>query len=213
VEIALPGRRVTRIAKTLLDTGWWLLIVAAVVALALTFLWPVFTAGDPFWGTRVTVSIPDDAARELLPLASPDTLIARDPGFADVDAVLRFELSGFGSILLEWIVGLPFLAALLYGLYLARSFLADVLATKVFSTLNAERLSRLGWLLIGAGLALPILDFLHAAFLVRRAGVEGVPFSIGIGSTGTVLPGLLILVLAGAWRYGAELQKDRDLVV
>jgi hypothetical protein len=213
METTLPGRRATRIAKLLLDAGWWLLIVAAVLALALTLLWPVFTAGDLFWGTRVNVSIPDDAARELLPLATPDTLIAREPELTAVDAVLRFEMSGPRSILLEWIVALPFLAALLYGLYLARSLLADVLAAKVFSTLNADRLSRLGWLLIGAGVALPILDFLHGAFLVRRAGVEGVPFSIGIGSMGTVLPGLLVLVLAGAWRYGAELQKDRDLVV
>jgi hypothetical protein len=30
---------------------------------------------------------------------------------------------------------------------------------------------------------------------------------------GIVFPGILVLVVAGAWRYGAELQKDRDLVV
>jgi len=88
-----------------------------------------------------------------------------------------------------------------------------VLAGRVFSTVNGKRLLQLGWLLIAAGLALPGVDFLHSALLVRRAGLEGVPFSIGIGSLETVFPGILVLVVAGAWRYGAELQRDRDLVV
>ena len=189
------------------------MIVGAVLALVLTILWPVMTEGGPYWGTRVSVSIPDDAAQRLLPLTSPDTLVAREPAFTDVEALLRFELWGFRAILLEWIVALPFFAAVIFGLSLARSFLSDVLAGRVFSTVNGKRLFQLGWLLIAAGLALPGVDFLHSALLVRRAGLEGVPFSIGIGSLGTVFPGILVLVVAGAWRYGAELQKDRDLVV
>ena len=37
--------------------------------------------------------------------------------------------------------------------------------------------------------------------------------SIRIWSIGTVIPGILVLVVAAAWRYGVELQQDRDLVV
>ncbi|MGW8267481.1 MAG: DUF2975 domain-containing protein [Longimicrobiales bacterium] len=210
---ALPGKRVTRLAKVILDVGWWLVIAGGVLALTLTLLWPMITEGGRYWGTAVQVWIPDEASRRLLPLASPDTLIAREPVLKDVEASLRLEVFGFGPMLLEWIVAVPFLAALILGLRLARSFLEDVLSTQVFSTVNARRLSQLGWLLIAAGLTLPILDFLHTTFLLRRAGLEGVPFSVGIASVGTVLPGILVLVVAAAWRYGVELQHDRDLVV
>lgn len=213
MEAAIPGKRVTRLAKILLDVGWWLVIAGAILALLITLLWPILTKGSLYWGTRMSVSIPDDVAQRLLPLTSPDTLVAKDPVFADVEAHLRFEMFGFGAMLLQWVVALPFFAAVIFGLHLARSFLSDVLAAKVFSTVNAKRLTQLGWLLIVAGVALPVLSFLHSAVLVRRAGLEGVPFSIGTGSMGTVLPGILVLVVAGAWRYGAGLQEDRDLVV
>ncbi|MEJ2185486.1 MAG: hypothetical protein P8Z36_06065 [Gemmatimonadota bacterium] len=39
------------------------------------------------------------------------------------------------------------------------------------------------------------------------------PLSIGGGPTRTVLWGVLVLVLAAVWRYGAELQRERDLTV
>ena len=69
------------------------------------------------------------------------------------------------------------------------------------------------WLVIVGGGALPVLRFLYSAVLVTRAALEGVPLSVGGGGMGIVFPGILVLVVAGAWRYGAELQKDRDLVV
>ena len=213
METALPGRRATRLAKILLDVGWWLVIVGGVLALLLTILLPVLKEGGPYWGTSLKVSIADDVAQRLMPLSSPDTLVVREPVFTDVKAVLKFDIFGFGAILLMWVVALPFFAAVIFGLHLARSFLSDVLAGKVFSTANAQRLTRLGWLLIAGGVALPVLRFFYSAVLVKRAALEGVPFSVGGGGMGIVFPGILVLVVAGAWRYGAELQKDRDLVV
>ncbi len=209
---AIPGRRVTRLAKVLADVGWWLAIGGIVLALALSFLWPVIT-GSRYWGVEIHVSIPDETAQHLLLLTSPDTLIARHPSLNGVEGNLRFELFGVRSILLEWIFALPFFAVVVLGLFLARSFLRDVLGRQVFSATNARRLTLLGWLLIGAGVALPLLDFLHSALLIKTAGLEGVPLSLRIWSFGTFVPGILVLVVAAAWRYGVELQQDRDLVV
>jgi hypothetical protein len=212
MEAAMPGRRVTKVAKMVVDVGWWLVIGGIVLAFTFSLLWPVFT-GSRYWGIGIDVSIPDEAARQLLPLTSPDTLIARLPTLKDVEGSLRLEVFGVWAVLQEWVFAVPFFAAMILGLHLARSFLKDVLAKEVFSSSNARRLSLLGWLMIGAGLALPALNFLRSVFLISRADLEGVPMSVGIWSIGTVIPGILVLVVAAAWRYGVELQQDRDLVV
>lgn len=207
------GKRATRVAKALLDLAWWLCIGGIGLAFMLSLLWPLMTDGGQYWGTRLEVSVPDEAAQKLLPLTSADTMVARDPTLTDVEARLSLDLRGFKAILLEWVVAMPFLASLILGLFLGRSFLRDVLAERVFTAVNARRLSRLGWLMIGAGALLPVVDFLHAVLLMRSTSLDGVPFSIGLRSVGTLFPGIMVLVVAGAWRCGVELQKDQDLVV
>ena len=212
MESILPGSRVIRVARILVGLGWWVTIAGIGVAVVLTLLWPQLNEG-PYWGVRVHVSIPDEAVQGSLSLTSPDTLVARAPSLQDVEGSLRVELHGAGSVLLEWILALPFFAALVFGLHLARTFLREVAAGEVFSPENARRLSLLGWLLVSAGLILPVLDFLRTSLLLGRADEQGVPLALRIWSMGTDLPGILVLVVAGAWRYGVELQRDRDLVV
>lgn len=89
------------------------------------------------------------------------------------------------------------------GLLWLRAFLRDVIAGDVFTIANSTRLYRIGWLMIAAALA----------------KVLALTFTSGVGRlvTGVAQPdllsGLLVLVLASAWRYGSELQNDRDLTV
>jgi hypothetical protein len=109
---------------------------------------------------------------------------------------------------------LPFMAAMLLGLRLLRSFLADVMAGEVFTPGNAQRLSKLGWLVIALGVAGPRLEYWRGWMVLQRAQLSGAALSpASTDTTGLWLVGVLVLVLAAAWRYGAELQQERDLTV
>lgn len=211
--MAITGRRVTRLAKLLLDVAWWLALVGPVVGVVLLLAWPVVAGGgiDPM--TEFRVSVPDEAAAERLPIVSGDTVVAADPVLKDVEATLEFRTTVLWPYLLGAGVVIPGLAALLFGLHLGRSFLRDVLAEEVFTAGNARRLSWLGWLMIGAGLVWPVLVFLYKAVLWRSADLGGVPLAVGMDGPPLLIPGIMVLVLASAWRYGVELQRDHDLTV
>lgn len=93
------------------------------------------------------------------------------------------------------------------GLWVLRAFLRDVLAGQVFTVTNARRLARIGWLMIGYAVAkfLPVI----AGILMGGMGVVSLIFVF----QPVVVTGLLVLVLASVWRYGTELQAERDLTV
>ena len=211
MQAELTGRRITRLSKVLADGAWWLVIL---VSLGLVLLWVVgmLTGAGTAPTVQVQVAMADSAARQLLPLVSPDPVVAAEPVLKDVVGTLEFGTSERRIVLLGAIVVLPGLVALLYGLHLLRSFLRDVLAADVFTAANARRLTALGWLLLIAGVVLPVLKFLYTAFVVRRTGLTGVPLAVGV-DTFVVIPGILVLVVAAAWRYGVELQRDHELTV
>jgi hypothetical protein len=98
---------------------------------------------------------------------------------------------------------------------LLRTFLADVLRERVFSRENASRLGRLAWLLIGLGLGLPLIEHWTSVLVLRLIQLPGAAIEAGSsGNTGgLVLGGVFTLVLAAAWRHGADLQMERDLTV
>lgn len=214
----MPGWRITRLAKVLADVIWWLAVGAAVLLVVFVLTWPLTTREGLDPSVHVHVSVPDGTGgREWM------SRTAQDP--AGSSAALEVaDLDGLEGELelryLEWWVvwvggffAVPVLAAGLFGLHLLRSFLKDVLSKDVFTAENAGRLTRLGWLLVVAGVVLPILEFAHTLFLVRQAGLSGTPVGIGIGGFPAVIPGLLVLVMAAAWRYGVELQREHDLTV
>jgi hypothetical protein len=93
---------------------------------------------------------------------------------------------------------------MLLGLVWLKAFLTDVLADRVFTAQNSRRLYRIGWLIIGGAVAKSI------AMAVASGGVAPLVFGFLQPS---LLSGLLVLVLASAWRYGSELQNERDLTV
>lgn len=78
---------------------------------------------------------------------------------------------------------------------------------------NARRLSRLGWLLVAAGAALPVIEYAYGRMALRYAAVSDVTLATTFDFPEIVLAGLLILVVAAAWRHGVYLQRDHDLTV
>jgi hypothetical protein len=105
------------------------------------------------------------------------------------------------------------LALGLVGLYWLRDFLRDVTAGQVFTVLNARRLSRIGWLLIAVALLRVVLPFFFGGLVSFYSPMMVLPMLLAIVGNGLLIGGLLLLVIAAAWRYGTELQSERDLTV
>jgi hypothetical protein len=132
----------------------------------------------------------------------------------DGSVELRFRTRQWGFLYAASLLLLPLIAAILVVLHLLRTFLADVLRASVFTVRNAKRLSTLGWLLIAIGVAGPWLERWRGSLILRRIDLAGVTLSPASADTSMVwLVGVLALVLAAAWRYGAELEVDRHLTV
>lgn len=166
----------------------------------------------------IHVDVAGDAATPTVPLSSPDTGRAFDaqlelePGAH----TLRFRTSRTGLALLVMAPMLPLLLVGLMVVHQLRAFLRDVLNGDVFTPANAGRLSRLAWLTIGLGLAAPVIEYASSSMILRTIRLSGAVLSPASSSDTWAAPvavGLILLVLAAAWRYGAELQQERDLMV
>jgi Protein of unknown function (DUF2975) len=217
LPIDVAGTTATRLAKAATDLLWWVALAFSVILVILFLLSPVLLKNDSGVNTvAVQVSFGDPAHRTV-PLDSPDTPRASDVVLTERDTThhLEFHTTDWALfVMVNWVF-LPLLTALLFGVHLLRSFLADVLAADVFTRRNAGRLSRLGWLAIGLGIAGPALEYWRSSIVLARTQLETFALTPATPEweEGSVLSGLLLLVLASAWRYGAELQQERDLTV
>lgn len=119
-------------------------------------------------------------------------------------AVIAMSSFSRGRVAMPEAPLLLLIVPMLLGLFWLRAFLTDVLADKVFTAENSRRLYRIGWLMIAGAAAKTV------AMAVASRGVAPVVFGFLQPS---FLSGLLVLVLASAWRYGSELQNERDLTV
>jgi hypothetical protein len=117
-------------------------------------------------------------------------------------------------LMVNWVLLVPIVFGLV-GIHHLRSFLADVLASDVFTRTNADRLSRLGWLVIALAILAPPLQYWRSWIVLRRLDLDTATLSPASPDwiDGSAILGVLLLVLASAWRYGVELQQERDLTV
>jgi hypothetical protein len=231
MAVDVAGRRATRFAKVVVDVWWWVGLVGCSFLGGMFLAAPLLTkplgivahgdlgslhidGADGAPGAGLRLSIADDSASER-PLTSPDTVRAADPVLTrERRAYLEFRTNRWGFFYLANVMFLPYMAAGLLAIHLLRSFLADVLSADVFTIQNAKRLSKIGWLVIVLGIAVPQLEYWRAWLILRTAQLGGAALSpADPDGNGIWLGGVLVLVLAAAWRYGAELQQDRDLTV
>lgn len=231
MPVDVAGRRATRIAKVVVDLSWWLGLLVFVMLVVLFLSAPLLTRasgvmavfdwnsfevepGNGPVGVGLALSIADDSVRSQA-VVSLDTMRASAAVLKQESVTrLEFRTRGWFFFYLVNALLLPYLAAVLFGVHLLRWFLSDVLSAQVFTRRNAGRLSRLGWLVIVLDIVGPRLEQLRAWLILERTPLSGAALAPGgSGVTGLWLVGVLILVLGAAWRYGAELQQDRDLTV
>jgi hypothetical protein len=212
----IAGRRATRIAKVWSDVLWWVGLVSAAVLTVLFLLSPILLrSGLNQMAVQVTVQPEGTSGRQ--PVSSTDIARASQVVIQEHDTTrhLEFRTTDWRLFLMvNWVLLVPILVGLLCIHHL-RSFLADVLASDVFTRTNADRLSRLGWLMIAVGVLFPPLQYWRSWIVLRRLDLDAATLLPASPDwiDGSAMFGVLLLVLASAWRYGVELQQERDLTV
>lgn len=210
------GRGAARVSKVAADVLWWLGLILMVLVAAWLLLSPVAMSEFGFAPeVGVDISIAEGTELRTRSLPSSDADAALDPLLETERARLEITTRSWWLQFLVTAVLLPLLGLMVAGLYLLRSFLGDVLAGEVFTAENASRLSWVGWILVVLGFADPAIQYGRACLVLNRVGLEGAALAppAEFMLFPLVLSGALVLVLAAAWRYGVELQVERDLTV
>jgi hypothetical protein len=205
------GRRATRLAKFWVDLMWWAGLVGATILAVFLLASPLLTNGT-LGPVTVHVAVAGDT-----PVAQPRALQGSNAVIETKDDAFRLEVRTDRPAVVLMSVGpaLLLLALMLTGIRQLRQFLTDVLAGLVFTAENARRLSRMAWLALGLAVCLTPITFLSSWLVLRATGLGAVGVKPGSESGGgyALILGLVLLVLASVWRYGAELQRERDLTV
>jgi hypothetical protein len=134
--------------------------------------------------------------------------------------VLRYELDPMAlpaasvrglvaTILFLVAVGCGFIAPFLRQVSL---ILKDVSQDRPFAIENAHRLSLMGWLAIFGSVVVDLVKYVGGYAIMRAVNIPNLHAEFGL-SLGLPLIGLLLLILAGVFRYGNLLQQDYDQVV
>ena len=216
MPLDIAGRRATRIAKVGSDVLWWVGLLAAAVLTLMFLLSPVLVRSG-LNQVAVQVTVEQAGTPRTQPVSSADTARASQVSLQERDTThhLEFRTTDWRMFLLvNWVLLVPIPFGLL-GIHYLRSFLADVLASAVFTRTNADRLSRLGWLVIALAVLAPPLQYWRSWIVLRRVELDAAALSPAAPDwiDGSAMFGVLLLVLASVWRYGVELQQDRDLTV
>jgi hypothetical protein len=233
MPIDSSGRRAARIAKLVADVTWWLGLVLCVALIGVFFTAPALEhsgvtatfawnsvgidGGHGLPRTTIRAALADSAAPVSLAVTDT-TRLAGIRLVGDPVTTVEVRTRRWGVFYAANAMSVAMVLVSLVMVYLVRAFLSAVIADDVFTVRNARRLSTLGWLLVAVGVAGPQLERVRAMMMlseIRAAGAVGVRLSPANaeGSNTVWLLGVLVLVLAAAWRYGSELQMERDLTV
>lgn len=112
------------------------------------------------------------------------------------------------------LVILPLLSALLYMLWVFKSFTQNVKTGSVFHMINIRYLKRISYLLVGIWLYLQLLVTLYNTLIISKFNFESITFSHSYGGYGSILLFALFLwVLSHIFEKGAEIETDNQLTI
>ncbi|WP_171058152.1 DUF2975 domain-containing protein [Modestobacter altitudinis] len=206
---------------TIRSLSWFVGLVGVVAAVA----GPVYAVnGATQAGAAVEVPVElagvgDSGALDRVPLAVPDlpqgaAVAAQNQGdglaLSAWDSTIAEQLLARGdAVVLGLAVGV--------GAWLLRSVLTSVAAGRAFGTDNARRLNGLAVVVVVAGGIGPLLPQIGSLVVLDRLDLVGAgsPFVMGLtfGFPPVLLTGLLLVVLAEAFRQGERLSQDVEGLV
>ena len=214
----MPIRELTTasVTKLFLDVIFWCGSAAAVLFTLFLVLSP-FAMRDGFVAdTSFPVAIGVGAPRPVLPV-TVDTIAtpaAQTAVIVDARGELRLTTTSWPLQFLPNVGMLLALWVAIYIVYLMRGILRRVKAGDPFAPGNVRALQIVGTLLVVLGFFGPFLEYAVVRSALDQVALRGValtaPFDL---QTDAVLAGLLVLVLAGIFRHGADLERDRALTI
>lgn len=216
------------VSRTVVEITWWLTL-AGVLLLAGASSWrvasgsgsclPILASAEArVSGVPLTQLRGDDPAGMVRQRtldgssADPARFGVSDVSVDDVRATVTYRPGPMLSALA--LAPAVFFATLwLLGLHHLRRLLRDVREGTIFTLGNARRISQLGLLILASAVSLPLFRFLQGVILSRGFTSETIHFVVETPPVEIVFLGLFTLVLSQIWRYGVELQGERDLTV
>jgi DUF2975 family protein len=210
-EDAMKPFRATQTAgllKGLLDLGFWAIVVLAPAYVVLVVV-GYLRSGDPdmalgvdvwFNPTPVAWALEGDGSRAARIVHGVGAVRFQQLPWPDLAVLLAASMLR----LLLWLPVLQQLRRLLGALSVGRPFVRE----------NADRLRKLGWTLVLVELALAALrvaEGLYVAWRFRGPGLELWP-RLDLPVT-ALFVGAALLVVAEAFRRGAQLEEDQALTV
>jgi Protein of unknown function (DUF2975) len=195
--------------KSLLDFAFWAIMVLVPVYVVLV-VFGYLRSGEPdmalgvdvwFNPTPVAWALEGDGSRAARIVHGVGAVRFQRLPWPDLAVLLTASMLR----LLLWLPVLQQLRKLLGALSVGRPFVRE----------NADRLRKLGWVLILVELALAALrmaEGLYVAWQFRRPGLELWPFRLDLPFAGLFV-GVALLVAAEAFRRGAQLEEEQALTV
>jgi hypothetical protein len=214
----MTDRQLTTISvtKLLLDLIFWIGTAGAVLLTLFVAFSPMVMRDGRVADAAFPVAIGVGTPRPVLPLTVDAEVSPAVQRAVIVDArgELRLRTSNWP---LQFLPNVGILAALwvvIAIVYLIRGVLQRVKEGDPFARANVRSLRIIGWTLLAIGVLGPVLEYLIVRSVLTRVALRGVdltaPFDI---QTNAVLTGLLVLVLSGIFRHGADLERDRALTI
>lgn len=214
--------------RVLMDILLWISVLAGII---FSLGWPLAgLTGMEGFDLTVPVSIGEET---LLPVYSltptPPTgetaagsqepgpgLPEEAPELALVDATgeLRFSSPKRLPSFMYWFHGVVGWFLLIYGLLLLRRILAATLEGHPFHRENAQRLTRLGWIIVLGAVMASVSQFFFGAWAINQVEPTRVPIVAALDIHGEwIACGLLVLLLAAIWKEAVRIAEDQALTV
>jgi hypothetical protein len=170
------------------------------------FFWAaiIFTAAFAL-GALLTVLSPND----LMKVANTESLRL------SLGSTIKFTIDNLGNldfkpvllaILISCAVAFPLFAAICWQV---AGILKTVKEDKPFAEENAKRLMIIGIILINASWILQVIEAVTASVAITAFSIPNISIAFNIDLT-MLFMGLLVLILAGVFKYGSYLQGEYD---
>ncbi len=206
-------KRLTRLVKRFLDIAWFILLSAVII-------WPIVSVGvglNLFFDPEVR-DVEVYLGFEIQPDSSEAATVSADGQEPLIRG--RSEVQVNTPSLFAWylaaIISEVGMLIVLYGLMHLRTLFASLAEDESFSNENAERIKKIGLIVIGWHVIIPLMQYFGGRAILSdiELSVRGIQLSPGYDFTPSgLVVGLAIVVLSAVLREAANLHQDQSLTI
>lgn len=208
-ELTARGPRTARALRRVVDVIWWLSLSAVAVGVALLVLLLTHRVGRGVLSMDLGFSL-DGGRVHLRSNASG----LSSPSLQDASGAVSFAHPSASFVLLGAAVAAVAAGAWLTIVHQLRRLVAALSTGDPFNSANAARLRNIGAAVIGFELLGSVIVWSQSLYLRHVLVAHGLTvrpqFAVDVPA---VLLGLLLLVIATAFRVGAEWRQERELTI